>query len=62
MTKRLEFFNKETGQVLKNHPYFVYEDGSVWRDNYQTCESQCAVVGFDDFKMECPDVDWRPLP
>ena len=56
---RIEFFNRETGLVDERHDYFVLCGNEVWRDNYETCESQCAVVGFDDFIMKCPEIDWR---
>lgn len=59
MTK-IRFFYKSTGDdAPKDLDYFVRADGTVWRDNYETCESQCAVVGFDDFVMPCPDIDWE---
>lgn len=60
MGKRLRFFWKSTGDDAPSGlEFFVLEDGSVWRDNYRTCESQSAVVGFDDFVMPCPEIDWE---
>lgn len=35
---RIEFFDKETGEVRSNHEYFVL-NGEVYRDNYNTYES-----------------------
>lgn len=60
MAKKLRFFWKSTGDDAPTGlDYFVRDDGTVWRDNYKTCESQCSVVGFDDFVMPCPDLDWE---
>ena len=60
MVKKLRFFFVDSGdQAPETLDYFVRQDGSVWRDNYQTCESQCAVVGFENFIMPCPDVRWE---
>lgn len=57
----IEFFDKMTGLAVKNECdwYFIKGDGSVWSDNGKTCESQCAVVGFDDFTKPCPTIGWR---
>lgn len=54
----IEFFVKATGEAAPTHDYFVMED-KVWRDSYETCESQSAVVGFYDFIVECPEIGWR---
>lgn len=60
----IEFFDKETGAAADNHQdlYFVRGDGSVWRDNCNFYESQCAVIGFDDCCMPCPELTWREVP
>lgn len=54
----IEFFDKLSGNAVNNHTFFVM-DNKVYRDNYSSCESQQATVSFDDFIVECPDVDWR---
>ncbi|RUR69033.1 hypothetical protein EJP67_18405 [Variovorax guangxiensis] len=57
---KIEFFVKATGEAapVDRFDYFI-RDGAVWRDNFRTCESQMAVVGFEDFIMECPEIGWR---
>jgi hypothetical protein len=57
---KIEFYRIATGEVLSNTDwnYFVMSD-VVCRDSYETCESQCSVVGFDDFYVETPDIGWR---
>lgn len=58
----IRFFYKTSGDTAPTGlDFFIREDGSVWRDNFRTCESQCSVVGFDDFIMECPDIGWEVL-
>jgi len=56
--ERLQFFDKETGEIRTNHEYFVLR-GEVWRDNYNTYESQAAVIGFDDCIVRVPEIGWR---
>lgn len=57
----IEFYNKDTLEVADNSldMYFVRGDGSVWRDNSETCESQAQAVGFEDFCEPCPHIGWR---
>ncbi len=52
----IEFYIKETGEVVDNKydMYFVRGDTSVWCDNGRSWESQCASISFDDCVMECP--------
>lgn len=54
----IEFFDRETGEVRTNHEYFVL-NGEVCRDNYNTYESQCAVIGFEDCIVRVPEIGWR---
>ena len=54
----IEFFNRITGASIKPAGHFVM-DNVVWRDNFESYESQSAAVGFDDFVVECPDIGWR---
>ena len=58
----IEFYFIETGKVLPREltegNYFVMND-KVFRDNGRTDESQCAVVGFDDYIEKVPSVSWR---
>lgn len=60
----IEFYDKETGAVIDNtyDMYFVRGDGSVWRDNGESWESQCAVIGFEDCVAACPKLAWRVVP
>ena len=54
------FFYKDTGtEVPKELDCFVRADGTVWRDSFETCESQCSVVGFDDFIIPCENIGWK---
>lgn len=59
MSRIIRFFLLSTGETAPDLDYFVRGDGSVWRDNYRTYESQCSVVGFDDFVMPCENVGWE---
>lgn len=60
MNHEIRFFVKATNEAApRGFDYFIRDDGTVWRDNYQTCESQCAVVGFEDFIMPCPEIGWK---
>lgn len=62
MKKKLRFFWKTSGDdAPAGFDCFVRDDCTVWRDNYRTCESQCAAVGFDDFAMPCPELDWEVI-
>jgi len=56
----IEFFYKDTGKVIDNadYYYFVMND-NVYRDNDKTFESQCEVVGFDDFIELMTNIGWR---
>lgn len=56
----IEFFKKDTGEVLKdtNDFYFVMNN-VVYCDNGKSYESQCGTVSFDDFVVECPELGWR---
>jgi hypothetical protein len=31
----------------------------VYQNNFETCESQASVVGFEDFIRRRKDLDWR---
>ena len=60
MSNEIRFFVKATkDDAPRGYDYFIRDDGSVWRDNYRTCESQSAVVGFEDFVMPCPEIGWE---
>lgn len=54
------FYDKSTGAPLSDTDdwYFVM-NSNVYRNNGETRESQSAVVGFEDFTVECPDIGWR---
>ena len=58
----IEFYKEITGEILEgtNDWFFVMND-EVYRNNGETCESQAAVVGFDDFIIKCPDIGWRVI-
>lgn len=56
--RQIEFFEKESGEVRTNHEYFVL-NGEVWRDNYNSYESQPAVIGFENFVVRVPEIGWR---
>jgi len=60
--EKIEFFYKLSGLTVdpEGFDYFVM-GGLVYRDNFRTCESQCAVVGFDDFIVEVPELSWRSI-
>ncbi len=59
---KIQFYFVETGEVIdgRDCSLFVYLD-SVWQDNFDTCESQEARVGFDDFIRERQDIGWRAI-
>ena len=60
MSTNVRFFVKATkDDAPRGYDYFIRDDGSVWRDNYRTYESQCAVVGFENFIMPCPEIGWE---
>ena len=59
---KIEFFNKETGDILMNTDdwYFVMNN-EVYRNNDVYYESQEASIGFDDCVFKVPRVGWRVL-
>ena len=59
---KIEFFNKDTGDIIidTNDYYFVMND-KVWMDNGKSYESQSAVVCFDNFIKEMPNIGWRVI-
>ena len=60
MNKKIRFFYKTSGDdAPAGFGYFIESDGTVWRDNEQSYESQCAVIGFEDCVMPCPELDWE---
>lgn len=57
---KIVFYKKSDGCDMKetdNH-YFVMNN-EVYRDNYESFESQEASIGFDDCIARCPDISWR---
>jgi hypothetical protein len=59
VTKYIKFYNLKTLEPAPSQlDFFVREDGSVWRDNFQTFESQERTIGFEDCIVECPDIGW----
>lgn len=60
----IEFYEKQTGTALPNEDdlYFIRGDGSVWRDNCESYESQSAVIGFENCVAPCPQIGWRLKP
>lgn len=56
---KIEFYVKATGEVVPGDNWFFVMNNEVYSDNGQTCESQCAVVGFDTFIRRRPDIGWR---
>ena len=56
---KIEFYNKETGEVVPTGDYFVLNGDEVWRDKYEYYESQEASIGFEDCVRECKDIGWR---
>ena len=60
MSKSIRFFWKTSGiTAASGIDYFIRSDGTVWQDNYESYESQCSSVSFDDFVMPCPELDWE---
>ena len=61
MGMKIEFYDDNaTKDVIEEpHDYFILNGNEVWADNNQTEESQCALVGFEDFIRKCNDVGWR---
>ena len=56
------FFNKETNQEIPwqdSWMYYIDQNGRVIQDNQNTYESQSAVIGFEDFVKNRPDIGWR---
>ncbi len=57
---KIEFFNKKTGEVIKNtDDYYFIMNGEVFIDSEVTYESQCAVIGFEDCIKKMPGIGWR---
>jgi hypothetical protein len=62
MSKRIEFFNKETGEAVNTcFYYFVLNGNEVWRDNGQYFESQCDVISFENCIEKCDNIDWKVI-
>lgn len=60
MNIELRFFVKQTkADAPRGFDYFIRDDGTVWRDNYKTYESQSSAVGFDNCIMPCPEIGWE---
>lgn len=59
---KIEFFYKETGEVMdgSSDDHFVMGD-EVYRNNQWVTESQEAAVDFDDFITECVHLGWRVM-
>jgi hypothetical protein len=57
----IEFYDIKTGAITDKFEYFVLRNNEVWRDNFKTFESQCAVVEFEDFIIKCEGVGWRVI-
>ena len=57
---KIEFFKKDTGELIDGTDgvYFVMSN-EVYKDNFETWESQQAVIGFDNCIERCKDVGWR---
>lgn len=56
----VEFFEKESGKIIqKSNDWLFIMNDQVYQDTFDTCESQSAVVGFDDFIKPRPDLGWR---
>lgn len=57
---KIEFFFRHNGEIIDGNEarLFVFCD-SVWQDNFESCESQSAVVDFDSFIRERKDLQWR---
>jgi hypothetical protein len=56
---RIEFFDKQSNEIILNGWYYVDRDGDVFRDTEETAESQYETVGLDTFLEVCKDVGWR---
>ncbi len=61
MTRKIEFFNKDSGVVVEDKylSLFVFGDGLVYQDNGETYQSHASTVCFDDFIEARPTLDWR---
>jgi hypothetical protein len=55
----IEFYEKESGEVVPTGDYFILNGSEVWRDNYNSYESQSTTIGFDDCIIDCPSIGWR---
>lgn len=59
---KIEFFFKDSGEVIEQPDGWLFlMENEVWCDTFETCESQAAVVGFDDFVKQRPDIGWRAV-
>lgn len=60
MAKKLRFFYLDTGESVPDmYQCFVLQDGSVWRNNCETYESQEKIVRFETFIEPLPNVGWE---
>jgi hypothetical protein len=58
----IRFFVKATGaDAPSGKLYFIFEDGTVWRDNEACFESQERSVSLGDFIVSCPDIGWEVI-
>lgn len=56
---RIEFFYKETGNVIKDDSEFFVMGGKVMKNNFWDTESQEATVDFYNFVEDVDNADWR---
>jgi len=54
---KIVFHLLSSGEEVFNRDFFVMNN-EVWCDKYNTCESQSATVGFEDFIVKCPHIGW----
>lgn len=59
MAFKIQFINKKTGEVINGDNWLFVMNDKVYQDNFESCESQSSVVGFDTFIEERPDLEWE---
>ena len=58
----IEFYDRKTGIVQEGADDFLFVmNNMVFKDNGDYCESQSAVVNFDTFVTEMPNIGWRAV-
>lgn len=56
---KIQFIDTKTDKIIDGTGWLFVMDNTVYQDNFNTCESQSSVVGFDSFIKPRPDIQWE---